>query len=175
MPKASPEDPAARVLKALSRFGLLLTQDKRLPNVVTIVTGESLQTSWWSHPKAHLIFSVLSELSEHPDVLFTKLLGGKAPLVHRTLWPALLAIAEAREPWQRHDLSAPAGKLLDQATRSEAPVRASGPAVKELVSRLLVHAREVHTEAGRHEMAVELWPVWAARVGVEPLESLVAA
>ena len=84
--------PAGRVLAALGDQGLLLKQDKLVPSVVGILTGESLRTSWWSHPKARLIFSVLSELADHPDVLFTKLLWQKDTLVHRSLWPALLAV-----------------------------------------------------------------------------------
>ncbi len=156
-------------------MGLLLKQDKRLPSVVTLVVGGSLATSWWSHPKAHLIFSVLSELSDHPDVLFTKLLYGKDTLVHRRLWPALLAVATSREPWQQRNLPPRARGLLLQANRAGKPVRSSGPSVKELVSRLLVHAEEVHTESGSHEMAVETWTAWAARVGAVPVESVVEA
>ncbi|MCM3877388.1 MAG: hypothetical protein NEA02_13355 [Thermoanaerobaculia bacterium] len=165
----------AEVFAVLSRVGVLLKQDKRLPSVVTLVAGESLATSWWSHRKAHLIFSVLSELSDHPDVLFTKLLYGKDTFVHRGLWPVFLAVATSREPWQRRNLSLQARKLLLQASRAAAPVRSSGPAVKELVSRLLVRTEEVHTESGKHEMAVETWTAWAARVGVAPVESVAEA
>jgi hypothetical protein len=65
--------PTTRVLASLAEHGLLLKQDKRLPNVVTILIGEALPTSWWSHAKAPLIFRVLSELGDHPDVLLTGL------------------------------------------------------------------------------------------------------
>ncbi len=92
--------PADPVLAVLTANGLLLTQDKALPNVVGILTGESLRTSWWGHPKAHLIFAVLSELTDHPDVLFTKLLYRKDTLVHRSLGPAVLAVGSARDQWQ---------------------------------------------------------------------------
>jgi hypothetical protein len=162
----------AKVLSTLARLGLLLNQDKRLPNVVTLVTGEALSTSWWSHPKGRLIFSVLSELSDHPDVLFTKLLHGKDTLVHRSLWPAFLTVATAAEPWQQRNLSSGARKLLAQVNEAGAPVRSSGPAVKDLVSRLLVHSKQVHTESGRHEMAIESWSVWSAHSGVAPTKSL---
>lgn len=97
-----PVDP---VLAALAANGLLLTQDKSLPNVVGILTDESPRTSWWSHPRARLIFSILSELAEHPDVLFTKLLYRKDTLVHRSLWPAVLAVGGARDRWQVQRLS----------------------------------------------------------------------
>jgi hypothetical protein len=69
--------PTRIILDVLSSSGLLLKQDKLLPNVITLVTGESLRTSWWSHPKGRLIFAVLGELADHPDVLFVKLLLGK--------------------------------------------------------------------------------------------------
>jgi hypothetical protein len=165
----------ADVLSALARYGLLLKQDKRLPNVVSLVTGETVSTSWWSHPQGRLIFSVLRELSEHPDVLLTKLLSGKDTLVHRRLWPAFVAVADSGEPWQRRNLSAKAKSLLSQVRGSDGPLRSSGPAVRELVSRLLVHAVEVHTESGRHETAIEPWSVWAMKAEVVPARSAIEA
>jgi hypothetical protein len=162
----------SEVLATLARLGLLLKQDKQLPNVVGIVTGEALSTSWWSHPKGRLIFSVLSELSDHPDVLLTKLLQGKDTFVHRSLWPAFLGVAASAEPWQLRNLSTDAHKLLARVNKEGTPIQASGPAVKELVSRLLVHAEQIHTESGRHEMALESWAVWSVRAGVSPLKPL---
>jgi hypothetical protein len=152
------------VFAALTRHGLLLKQDKVLPNVVGILTGESLRTSWWVHPKSHLIFSVLSELGDHPMVLFTKILYHKDTLVHASLWPALLAVACARDSWQLHGLSAGAVDLLRRIDCDESPVRAAGSAAKELEMRLLCAAREVHTVSGRHEMVLESWRTWSTRV-----------
>lgn len=161
----------AKVLEALSSSGLLLEQDKRLPNLVTVLTGQSLTTSWWSHPEARLIFAVLTELSDHPDVLFTKLVHRKVTLVHRSLWPALLAVAAAGEPWQLDRLSAPARSLLSVVNGSKEAVRCSGKPAKEIEARLLAHATQVHTESGRHETALEPWPVWRRRARIEPLLS----
>lgn len=144
-------------------------------NVVTLITGETLRTSWWSHPKAQLIFAVLSRLDEHADVLPTKLLGGKVTLVHRGLWPALLAVSSSDEPWQTARLSTPARRLLASIKEAEQPIRQSGPAVKELESRLLVHAQEIHTESGTHEIVLQSWPMWAKAVRVKPLRSGAAA
>jgi len=163
------------VLGALARFGLLLKQDPRLPSVVTLLCGEPLATSWWSHPQSQRIFRILCELGDHPDVLVTKLLLGKETLVHRTLWPAFLTVATADEPWQRHGLSAAARGLLGKVTRAAQPVAATGQPVKELSMRLLVHAAEVHTDTGAHELTVASWTAWAARTGVEPLRSLTRA
>jgi hypothetical protein len=163
------------VLQALSTKGLLLLQDKQLPNVVTLVTGDTPRGSWWSHPKGRLVFGVLTELEEHPDVLFTKLLGKKVTLVHRTLWPPLLTVMSAGEPWQLRGLSEAARRLLASVNEQQRPVPASGAAVKELETRLLVHTQEVHTETGRHELMVQPWAVWARHAKVKPLRSMSAA
>jgi hypothetical protein len=163
--------PVTRVLAALGDKGLLLTQDKALPNVVSILTGESLRTSWWSHPKAQLIFSVLSELADHPDVLFTKLLYRKDTLVHRSLWPAVLTVGNARDQWQVQGLSVDAKRLLKRLDKGGKPVRGVGAPVKELEGRLLVTTQEIHTESGRHEMALETWQAWSRRVSCTPMDS----
>ncbi|MGO9948468.1 MAG: hypothetical protein ACLPWG_16640 [Steroidobacteraceae bacterium] len=159
------------VLAALTRHGLLLKQDKTIPNVVGIVTGESLRTSWWSHPKSHLIFSVLTRLADDPKVLFAKLLDRKDTLVHLSLWPALLAVGSAREPWQIQGLSASAADLLKRVDRGNTEVRSTGLIVKELQIRLLATAHEVHTDSGRHELLLESWSAWSERVGCKPLKS----
>jgi hypothetical protein len=160
------------VFAALVHHGLLLKQDKAVPSVVGILTGESLRTSWWRHPKAQLIFAVLSELADHPDVLVTKLLHRKDTLVHRSLWPALLGVGFAREPWQFRGLSGSAISLLQRVDRCEGPVRATGAAVKELEVRLLATAHEIHTESGRHEMALESWQTWSVQVGCAAIQSI---
>jgi hypothetical protein len=163
---------AEPILVALAHHGLLLKQDKALPSVVGLLTGESLRTSWWSHPKANLIFAVLAHLSNHPDVLVTKLLYRKDTLVHRSLWPALLAVATARKPWQLEGLSPPALSLLQRLDRGDGPIRAIGAPVKQLEARLLAHARDIHTDSGHHEMELESWPTWSARAGTTALPSL---
>src|SRR3954452_23845261 len=88
------------LLVRLREHGLLLQQDKRLPDVATAVAGEPICGSWWAHPQSHTIFACLSELEQHPDTLVTKLIAGKVTFVHRRLGPAVLAIGIAREPWQ---------------------------------------------------------------------------
>src|ERR1700685_48750 len=159
------------VLAALTRHGLLLKQDKSIPNVVGIVTGESLRTSWFSPPKSHLIFSVLTRLADDPKVLGAKLLDRKDTLVHSSLWPALLAVGSARELWQIQGLSASAADLLKRVDRGNTEVRSSGLVAKELQIRLLAKAHEVHTDSGRHELRLESWPAWSERVGCKPLKS----
>jgi hypothetical protein len=158
------------VLAALMQHGLLLKQDKTIPSVVGIVTGESLRTSWWSHPKAHLIFSVLAILADDSRVLFTKLLDRKDTLVHASLWPALLAAASAREAWQIQGLSAAAADLLDRIESSDSGVRTTGAVAKELRNRLLATAHEVHTDSGRHELVLESWSTWSSRMQCKALK-----
>jgi hypothetical protein len=165
----------AELLDALSRTGLLLKQDTQAFNVVSLLTGETLRSSWWSHPRGRLIFAVLSELGDHPDVLFTKLLDGKVTLVHRTLWPAFLAVAMEGAAWQLDGLSAAEHRLLDSVNESADPIRASGAAVKELETRLLVHSEEVHTDSGRHAIELKTWTAWAKHAGTNPLRSTIGA
>lgn len=160
----------ARVLVALEQHGLLLQQDRELPSVVALVTGDAPRTSWWSHPEGRVVFAVLSHLAEHEDVLFTKLLAGKVTLVHRRLWPELLAVARGRAEWQTRGLSGEARQLL--ARTDEGAREASGKAVQALEARLLVHAEQVHTVSGRHALRVESWDGWARRRRVRAARSL---
>ncbi len=156
-----------RILVELERRGLLLLQDKRLPSVVSLFTGETLKGSWWAHPRSHEIFRFLTEFGEHPDVLFCKLVAGKVTLVHRRLWPALLAVGTSQEPWQTQGLSREAASLWKRVEKSGSVV-ASGTAVKELERRLLAFTREEHTESGAHRMVVENWSGWVKTARCRP-------
>src|SRR5688500_9569792 len=130
------------VLKELKRHGLLLQQDKTLPSVVGLITGESLSSSWWSHPKAQQIFACLSKIADREDVLMTRLIAKKVTWVHQRLWPAFLAVATARERWQTRGLSTAARQIL-RRVESDNLVEASGPAVRELQERMLVDSIEI--------------------------------
>lgn len=137
----------ANLSEAIDRGGLLLLQDKLLPDVVSLLVGEKVRGSWWAHPRSHEIFRRLTEIGAHPDVLFTKLVLGKVTLVHRRLWPALFAVATSREPWQIRELSRQARALLRKVDAG-GEIAASGAAVKEFEMRILILAREEHTESG---------------------------
>lgn len=153
-----------RVLEEFERSGLLLLSDTRLPSVVGLIAGEPVRGSWWAHPKGHAIFRVATILADHPDVLATKLVSGKVTFVHGKLWPALLAAATSREPWQTRGLSSAARALLARVTK-EGLLQAAGKAARELESRLLVHSEQVHTESGAHAKCLESWKHWAKRAG----------
>jgi hypothetical protein len=154
------------VALALARHGLLLKQDKVLASAVTILTGGPLSESWWGHPQGRAIFACLSRLADDPDVLVTKLVSRKDTFVHRRLWPALLAVATARAPWQLDGLGPESRKLL-QAVEEKRVMLASGKAAADLAIQLLAHTDQVHTDSGAHKNRVESWDVWSERVGVE--------
>jgi hypothetical protein len=152
------------MLLRLKRGGLLLLQDPYLPSIAALVAGEAISGSWWSHPRSHEIFREVGAIAEHRDVLVCKLLGGKVTFVHRSLWPSVLAVALAREPWQMNGLSTAARNLLDRIDK-DGSVLASGAAAKEVENRLLARGEQLHTEAGKHKIGLERWSDWAQRVG----------
>jgi len=92
-----------------------------------------------------------------------RLVSGKVTYVHRWLWPAVLAVASARAPWQFARLSAPARDLYESVER-QGTLLATGRPAKDLERRLLVHGEQIHTEAGHHEIRLESWSLWADRV-----------
>ena len=163
---------AALGLRALERHDLLLMTDARLPCLVALIAGGPVRGSWWGHPKGKRIFAAGLELEDHRDVAAVKLVSGKATFVHRRLWPALLAVATAREPWQIRGLPAAARRLLDRVAAAgrlrAAALRGGRESARALEERLLVHARSVHTESGAHELELESWSQWSAARGVTP-------
>jgi hypothetical protein len=161
-----------KILDQLATLPLLMKQHRGLASVVSLLTGEDLKHSWWSHPQSHLLFRVMSELTDHPDVLVCKLLYQKDTFVHRQLFPALLKAAESKTG---KPLGSSARQLLARVEARDAPLPARGIAAKELVLRLKVHAIEVHTSSGRHELGLESWRRWAVRASVVPEASAEAA
>jgi len=143
------------VERAIAKHGVLLVQDKIALDVVGILAGEKLSTSWWGHAAGQKIFACLERLDDDPDVLATRLVAGKITYLHRRLWPAFLAIARTQGSWQTNGLSSDAVRLFDSVKKSG--TRATGRAAKELQERLLAHAEQVHTESGRHETQLEAW------------------
>lgn len=157
-----------QIFNELRKRGVLLQTE-----LASMVAGEPIRGSWWSHAKSHEIFRVACGLEDHPDVLVAKLIDGKVTYIHRKLWPALLAVATAREPWQMKGLSAESRKLLSEVDRLGA---ITGKSARDLELRLLIHATEIHTETGAHAKVLESWPHWQERVGFnESLPMLTAA
>jgi hypothetical protein len=84
---------------ALVEHGMMLESARGpLPSVAELVAGEPIRGSWWGHPAGHAIFDTLNALADSPDVLRTRLVGGKVTLVHRRLWPALVRVADRFPP-----------------------------------------------------------------------------
>jgi hypothetical protein len=164
---ASLMERSAHILATLEATGLLLIQDRSFPNVVKLVTGETLRGSWWAHPRSHEIFRCLNAIAADPAVLVTKLIHKKVTFVHRRLWPAVLSVASARDAWQLEGLSPEASLLLDQVER-EGQLEASGPESAELEHRLLVHGEQIHTESGKHKTRLETWASWSRRLRCGP-------
>ena len=148
------------LLERLQEFDLLLDTDPKLPSVTGLVAGGTGGRSWWAHPQAKQMYRLSCGLRDHPDVLMVKLISRKLTFIYRPLWPAIVAIGTAREPWQMDGLSKEAKALLNK-TDKDAKVESSGDLVRELETRLLVHATSVHTERGFHVKEVQSWKAWA--------------
>jgi hypothetical protein len=157
------------VIAELETNGLLLTTDPKLPNVCALVAGGPVRGSWWSHPMSHRMFQVLTAVASHPDVLTAKLISGKDTFVHRSLWPAFLAVAMSREPWQLKGLDAKALALLKRVGEQGA-IETSGGVGRPLEKSLLVHGGQVHTAKGSHAKVLMSWKKWMEGAAVRSPE-----
>ncbi len=163
------------VLAHLQRRGLLLRSDFELPNVASLVAGEHIRGSWWSHPLGHEIHAVAERLVAHPDVISAKLVSGKDTFVHRDVWPELLAVGCSGESWQTDGLARPAQALLERVERAGTlrldrlgKTRGFSPTAptelaRELERRLLVLGEAIPGESGRAARQLLTWNVWARR------------
>ena len=152
-------------LAALKIYGLLMMTDARLPSVAGLVAGGVVRGSWWAHPQSHAIYAVLMKMEHDPAILTMKLISSKVTLVDRALWPAVIGVATAREPWQTKGLTAEARALLAETNR-RGEMRADGVpglVIRELENALLVHAEEFHTETGAHGKRLQTWERWTQR------------
>ena len=166
-----------RVHAALAEYGLLLESDRNLPSVATLTVGAPVPGSWWSHPLSHTIYAVTRELARDPRSVSVKLIQGKVTWVDRTLWPALLAVARAREPWQMQVLSNDARRLFAELTRlgemRTDEIRSRSPAGRlagELEKVLLIHSADIHTASGAHARQLESWERWMENKRYRPKE-----
>ena len=96
MPRAP--TPFQRCTAHLRKHSLLMSSDARYPSVTTIVAGEPVAGSWWDHASGKQIYAIQNRLLAHKDVLAVKLIEGKVTLVHRKLWPDVLAMAVSGAP-----------------------------------------------------------------------------
>ncbi len=167
------------LLAILQRDGLMLMSDSSLPSLVALVAGGPIGGSWWGHPRGGEIYHLANQLADQPDVLLVKLVSGKKTFVHRRLWPAVVAVGQARERWQLDGLSeAPLALLAalddagwlawDEVLPLLRPY-AGRPteSVNALDARVLIHTSEVHTPSGAHARNLETWSALAKRVGID--------
>jgi hypothetical protein len=170
------ENYALRVVtKEFKRRGIILESDQKLPNLVTLVTGERVKGSWWRHPESRTIWRILNSFSMRNDVLTTRLISGKITFIHRTLWPDFIAISTSKQDWQTISLSPRAIALL-KLVEKRGEIRTDSPrwnasqtksiadAARELERRLLVHSKEVHTAKGFHAKVLQSWKRWSHQV-----------
>jgi hypothetical protein len=86
-----------RALSLLRQHGAMLQAGRGpLPSLAEAIAGEPIRGSWWGHPAGKLIYRVLEELYESPEVISCKLVEGKVTLIHRRLWPAILRLVPQR-------------------------------------------------------------------------------
>lgn len=81
-----------QALDFVREHGVVLVSAKGpVPKLVDAIAGEAVKGSWWGHPQGKRIFAVLQALGSHEEILTCRLVGDKITLVHRRLWPALVA------------------------------------------------------------------------------------
>jgi hypothetical protein len=173
--KASSAIGVEDVLDYLRKLGVLLEADRAFPSITGIMVREPIKGSWWSHPMANEIYVLSKRLLHHPDTIFLRLLSGKTTYVHRRLWPELIAIATAQEPWQLAALPTSAksmlktvedrGSLRMDELKGARTAKEKGADARTLELRLLVFGDDVHSASGMHVKRIETWEHWAWRTG----------
>ena len=157
---------------AEAKIATLTTSNDQVPSLVEELTGQRVRGSWWSHPKAHLIYNTYRRIAECDHVLTVKLVEGKVTFVHMDVWAALLsAVMDAQ--WQQRvrsrlqSLSRELLSLVEERgilllTPSSLPTlgveyRMLRNAKQVLERRCLVISDDTHTAAGAHAPHLESW------------------
>ena len=152
---------------------LMLADHAPLPSLVSAVAGQPVHGTWWSHPRANLIFELANAIEDSGEALVVKLVAGKVTFVHAALWPALCRVV-TDATFRKGALAAlspiakklvmqteQAGRLkLDDVTPDERG--AFGKAKGEVEKAMAVLVTSVHTERGNHAAVFESWTAWAA-------------
>jgi hypothetical protein len=162
-------DLASLILDAVDGNGMMLVHDSVLPSVTSLVAGEPVTGSWWSHPKANSIYNALGEIED--QVATVKLVRRKETLIARRLWSDLVGVGASRQQWQMKGLDPDADRLLAAIQSSDTPIavdKTERNLAKDLANRLLVYATEVHTSAGHHVKNYWSWQLWASSRGIAP-------
>jgi hypothetical protein len=77
-------------LAFVARHGIVLeTARGSVPTLAHLVIGPDHTGSWWSHPKATILFRLTVSLRASQQLLVCRLVAGRITYVHRRLWTAL--------------------------------------------------------------------------------------
>jgi hypothetical protein len=97
-----PGAPTTGDLIAFIRSEGMVLQSARgpIPNLVSRIVGSPVSGNWWAHPQSHAIYRALQGVRASRDVMACRLVAGKVTLVHRRIWPTLLAL-QSRIPSSR--------------------------------------------------------------------------
>lgn len=140
-----------QALAFVRKHGVVLVSAKGpVPNLAQAVAGEPIQGGWWSHPKGRAIFRVLESVTDSPEILVCRLVGGKITLVHQRLWPALARAAS-------HFAPARLSKVTQEHTASGRHVNREVAFPKWLPAKALAQSKRL-TEAA----ALSALGPWAA-------------
>lgn len=92
-----------QALAFVKKNGIVLESARgAVPSLTEAIAGKPIRGNWWAHPKASIIFHCTRTVRASPDVLTCRLIGGKVTYVHRSIWPALVRLAD-RFPANRLD------------------------------------------------------------------------
>ena len=89
----------AAALAFVEEHGIVLASAKgSAPRLTEAIAGEPIKGSWWAHSQSRLIFAILSQVTDSPQILVCRMIDGKITLVHRRLWPAMARLAARLGP-----------------------------------------------------------------------------
>jgi hypothetical protein len=92
---------ADAALAFVRQHGIVLVSAKGpAPTLTEAIAGEPITGSWWGHAKSHQIFAILQILERSSDILVCRFIAGRATMVHRRLWPAIVKLAGHFHPDQ---------------------------------------------------------------------------
>src|SRR5438874_6623400 len=87
-----------QALAFVKENGIVLESARRaVPSLAEAIAGKPVRGNWWAHPKADIIFRCSRTVRASPDVLTCRLVAGRIAYVHRSLWPALVRLADRFE------------------------------------------------------------------------------
>jgi hypothetical protein len=128
---------AEEALAFIREHGVVLVSARgSAPRLTEAITGEAIRGSWWAHPQSHRIYAILQAVTEAEEVLVCRLIDGKITLVHRRLWPSLVALARRFAPEQL-------ARVREEHTASGRHVSREIPFPQWVPADVAAHARAV--------------------------------